>query len=108
MDTGVVGARRGGVQRSGGDAEATVTRGAAVRWRRRSQWVFPSLVALSLDRVRFSYWWVMAAPVNLVVRALISTYLYSAVQQGPTNHIRIGRPRSGRRSKGLGLLVEIN
>ena len=32
MDAGVVGARRGGVQRSGGDVEATVTRGAAVRW----------------------------------------------------------------------------
>ena len=70
VDAGVMGAQRGGVQRSGGDAEATVTRG---------QWVFPSLVALSLDRVRFNCWWVMAAPVNLVVRALIPTSLYSAV-----------------------------
>ena len=24
---------------------------------------------------------------------------YSAVRQGPTNHIRVGRPQSGRRSK---------
>ena len=63
------------------------------RW--RSQWVFPSLAALSLDRVRFSCWWVMAGPVNLVVRALISTSLYSAVRQGPTNHIRVGRRSKG-------------
>ena len=32
VDAGVVGARRDGVQCSGGDAEATVMRGAAVRW----------------------------------------------------------------------------
>ena len=32
VDVGVMAARRGGVQRSGGDAEATVTRGAVVRW----------------------------------------------------------------------------
>ena len=32
VDAGVVGARRGGVQRSGGDAKATVTRGAMVQW----------------------------------------------------------------------------
>jgi len=42
------------------------------------------------------------AQVNLIVRAVIPTCLYSAVRQGPTNHIRVGRPRSGHRFKGVG------
>ena len=92
MDASVEGARRGGVQRRGGE----------VQWRCRGDGEvggdFPSLTTLTLNRIRFSCWWITTAHVNIVVRALITTSFYSAMRQGSTNHIRVGRPRSGRRS----------
>ena len=74
------------VARSSGDGGVGV---ASYRWQHSS-----------LDRIRFSVSGSRRLPDNLVARAMNPTYLYSAVRQGPTNRIRVGRPRSGRRSKG--------
>ena len=61
----------------------------------------------ALDQFRFTLSVGTAAPLNLVTRALIPTLPFiCVVRQGPTNHIRVGLPRSGSRDKGL--LVEIN
>ena len=55
----------------------------------------------ALDRFRFTVGGMAAAPLNLVVRAVIPTSLYTcAVRQGATNHIRVGLSRSGSRDKG--------
>ena len=63
----------------------------------------------ALDRFRFTLSVGTAAPLNLVTRALIPTLLFiCAVRQGPTNHIRVGLPRSESRDKGPIDLVEIN
>ena len=69
MDTGVEGARRGGVQRGGDDVQWRCrgdgeVGGASYRWQHSS-----------LDRISVSLSVVMAAQVNLIVRAVIPTYL---------------------------------
>ena len=64
MDAGVAGARRGGVQRGGDDAEATAESVG-----------LPVTDSTPFDRISVSLWVVTTAPINLVVRAVIPTYL---------------------------------
>ena len=55
----------------------------------------------TVDRIRVSIGGIMAAQTNLVTRAVIPTYLYMCCATGAYQPIRVGRPRSGRRGKGL-------
>ena len=90
MDAGVEGARRGGVQHGGDN----------VQWRCRGDGEvggdFPSLATLTLDRIRFSCWWITAAQVNIVVRALIPTSPFIVLcDRGPPTILGLGAPDQG-------------
>ena len=93
LDAGVVVARRSGVQCSGAD----------VQWQCRgdgevgaAKSVGLPVASPSLDLVRFSYGWVTAAQVNLVVQALIPTSLYIVLcDRGPPTILGLGAPDQG-------------
>jgi hypothetical protein len=80
------------------------------RWRKSVQWRRGGVACIgeasrrwqrpSLDRIRGKdVGGVTGGAVNLVLRASAPTFLYSAVRRGPTNHVGLGVPDQGARTR---------